>query len=99
MIKRDVKCSRLREKDDVIKEMAEDYINFVQEFTNSKRNFSRKFYIIIKGDDNMEDKIAKIKEGLGSCGNFVQECNTEKLIIIMKNCFNKRLRGLERVMI
>ena len=93
------KVRKLMQNEDCLNKMADDYICFVQDIISSRKNVSRKFYIVIKGDNNLEENILKIKEGLNSCGNFVQECTTEKLIILMKNCFNRRLRGLERKMI
>ena len=94
-----LRVKRLREEEDCLKEMAEDYIRFVQEVTSSKRNVSRKFYLVIKGDNHIEENVSKVREGLAACGNFVQECTTDKIIFIMKNCFNRRLRGLERIKI
>lgn len=80
-----------------LNEMAEDYINFIENITYNKRNISKKFYIVIKGSNNIEEHIFKIKEGLNACGNSVEECMDDVIISIMKNCFNKRLRGLERI--
>ena len=91
------KIKRLRnECDDPINEMSDDYINFIQEITSSRQNVSKKFYIVIKGDNSITENVSKIREFLGSCENLVSECTTEEIINIMKNCFSKRLRGLER---
>ena len=84
-------------KSEKLKIMADEYMSFIQDITCSRQNVSRKFYIIIKGMDNIEENILKIKEGLGACGNITHECTTEDIILIMKNCLNKRLRGLERI--
>ncbi len=90
------KVKRLSEEEDILQDMAKDYINFVQEITSSRKNVSRRFYIIMLQNENTEENICKIKEGLGTCGNFVEECSEEEIILMLKNCFNKRLRMLER---
>ncbi len=91
------KVKRLRNEDDnILKEMADDYIDFTLQIINSKRNVSKKFYIVIKGSENIEENISKVRDGLKACGNIVNECTSEEIIIIMKNCFNRRIRGLER---
>lgn len=48
-----------------IKSMILDYMEFVQNIADSRKNVSRKFYVVIKGNDNIEEKITKIREGLG----------------------------------
>lgn len=58
------KIKKLRSEDDLLKDMSDDYINFVQEISSSKRNVSKKFYIVIKGSNNLEENINKIREGM-----------------------------------
>ena len=55
---------KFAQEDEKLSEMVEDYINFANEVVTSKKNVSRKFYIVIKGNNNMAENISKIKECL-----------------------------------
>lgn len=79
-----------------LKEMSDDYIDFVQDIVGTKQNVLKKFYIVIKGNNNVDENISKIQDALMPCGNVASVCNTEEIVNIMKNCFSRRLRGLER---
>lgn len=58
------KMKKFAQEDEKLSEMVEDYINFANEVVTSKKNVSRKFYIVIKGNNNMAENISKIKECL-----------------------------------
>lgn len=47
-----------------IENMILDYMGFVQSIADSNKNVSRRFYIVIKGDNNSKEKVTKIKDGL-----------------------------------
>ena len=71
-------------------EMAKDYINFINEISEVRGSISRKFYIVIQtNEQNMENKISKIKEGLEGCGNLVRVCDDEEIVSVLKACFKK----------
>ncbi|MBQ9279765.1 MAG: hypothetical protein IJ215_01785 [Clostridia bacterium] len=73
-------------------DMAKDYISFVNEISEVRGSISRKFYIAMKTNENdRENKISKIKEGLESCGNMIKICNNDEIVEIFKVCFKKFL--------
>ena len=47
-----------------IENMILDYMGFVQSIADSNKNVSRRFYIVIKGDNNLKEKVTKVKDGL-----------------------------------
>ena len=80
--------------DALLKECAEDYINFINKTTTQKSGISRNFYIAIRGDGNIEDKFQKIKEGLTACENNVYKCENNELKMLVCEYVNKRLVNL-----
>lgn len=58
------KVKKLMQDDEMLSEMSEDYINFANEVLASKKNVSRKFYIVIKGSNSLNENISRIKENL-----------------------------------
>ena len=54
-------------------------------------SISRKFFIVIKTkeNENCENKILKITEGLKNCGNITKRCNRQEIIEIFQSCFKK----------
>lgn len=68
-------------------DMANDYINFIQSLSSTYNSMSRKFFIILKTDDN-ETNLNKIKVGLMNCGNTIRVCKKVEIEKILRNCFN-----------
>lgn len=66
------KIKRLAQDDEKLTDMVEDYIDFANEVITSKKNVSRKFYIVIKGDNNINENIFKIRE----CLQSIRKCST-----------------------
>ncbi len=58
------KVKKLMQDNEMLSEMADDYINFANEVIASKKNVSRKFYIAIKGSNSLNENISRIKENL-----------------------------------
>lgn len=80
--------------DVLLKECAEDYINFINGIAAQKSGISRDFYIAVRGDGNVDDKFQKIKEGLTACENNVYMCCNDELKRLICGCINKRLVNL-----
>ena len=72
-----------------LQEMAEDYIRLIEEISNSKSSFTRKFYIVIEEkEENFKENI--ILNGLKMCGNIVTKCENEEILKIINCCFKKQ---------
>ena len=86
-IKEIEKCVLYEEE---ISNMAKDYIKFIRGLLTSRRSMSRKFFVILKITENdLNNKISKIKGGLMTCGNLVRVCKKEEIDEVLKNCFKK----------
>lgn len=86
--KEEIKKCILYEKE--ISDMAEDYIHLINEISEVRGSVSRKFFLIIKvTEEDKENKINKVREGLEGCGNVIELCTTQELIQILKVCFKK----------
>lgn len=73
-----------------IADMAKDYIQLINDMSEVRGSISRKFYVVIKTNDNdRENKIEKIREGLESCGNIIRVCNNKEIVEIFKSCFKE----------
>lgn len=89
------------EKEEKIKKISNNYINYIKEINYNKKSTARRFYIIIKinnkrDEENikqeLEEKFLKIKENLERCGNRVEEIQTrEETREILFSFYNKRL--------
>ena len=86
-----------KEKNKIIKNYSEKYIEFIQEKNNKNKSASKNIYLIIKNNsENLEENIVqdlnekyfKIKECLNRCGNIVLECNKEETKNILFSFFN-----------
>lgn len=66
-------------------EMAEDYMRFLENFSNNRKSIARRFFIVIENND--ESKIQKISQGLKVCGNNVNVCTKEECEEILKECY------------
>ena len=86
-----------------IKEIANNYINYIQELNKNKKSSNKLFYIIIKNKlinekieeniiEDLNDKYFIIKESLARCGNIVKDINEkEKVERLILSFLNKRL--------
>lgn len=81
-----------KEKNEYLKNIAEDYITYIQNLNSSKKSSSKEFYMIIENQKNnkkefieteeiikneLKEKFFKIKECLARCGNSVQEISNK----------------------
>lgn len=74
-----------------IKNISENYIQYIKELNKGKKSSNKNFYIIIKNPkeiqkienviiDELNDKYYKIKECLSRCGNVVKDINQKEEI-------------------
>ena len=78
-----------------LQELARDYIQFIHEISEVRGSISRRFFIVAKTNEkNRKGVISKVKEGLTSCGNMVEVCETEELIKIFQICFKKFVNNI-----
>ena len=77
-----------------LKEMSEDYIQLVKRVITEKGTITKEFYLVIPALQNIENEILKISEYLGQCGNMVEVCKREEIIVLLKNFLNKRYRNV-----
>ena len=89
-----------------LKEISNNYINYILELNKNKKSSNKKFYIIIKNkilNKKIEEKIIEdlnekyfiIKENLARCGNIVKDINEkENIEKIYLSFLNKRLFNL-----
>ena len=89
-----------------LKNLAENYINYISQLNINKKSSSKKFYIIIKNNyinkkeknknyeiikSELTEKYLKIKECLSRCGNLVIEINEkEKILKIFYSFLNTK---------
>ena len=97
-----IKENLKQENKKYLKEIAENYFEFIQNFNSIKNSSSKNFYIIISEEEknqnennifqNLNEKYFKIKECLFRCGNIVQDINSKKEIKELFNLFlNSRI--------
>ena len=89
------------EKEEKIKKISNNYINYIKEINYNRKSTARRFFIIIKinnkkSEENikqeLEENFLKIKENLERCGNRVEEIETkEETREILFSFYNKRL--------
>lgn len=68
-----------------ISEMVEDYMQFVERFSKDRKSIARRFFVVIENND--ENKIQKISQGLKACGNDVKVCTKEECEEVLKECY------------
>lgn len=94
---------QIEKENDNIKEIANNYINYIQNINHEKKSSCKNFYILIKNplenkkenNDNLEkiiinnlnDKYFKIKECLSRCGNLITDCNDKEEIKLILTSF------------
>lgn len=95
-----------KEKNEYLKNIAEDYITYIQNLNSSKKSSTKEFYMIIENQKNnkkefieteeiikneLKEKFFKIKECLARCGNSVQEIsNKNDAIEVLFSFLNTR---------
>lgn len=74
-----------------LKEMLEDYINFLNEISWNKEIFFRSFYILVETTNLDErDIIFKISESLNACDNEVKVCSFSEIVKVFRNYLSKK---------
>ena len=89
-----IKKNILKKENKFLKELSENYIQYISNLNNNKKSSSKKFYIIIKNypinkkEKNLEiiiqelnEKYLKIKECLSRCGNKVNVIDEKQEIL------------------
>ena len=95
-----------KEKNKYLKNIAEEYITYIQNLNSSKKSSTKEFYMIIENQKNnkkefieteeiikneLKENFFKIKECLARCGNSVQEIsNKYEVIKILFSFLNTR---------
>lgn len=95
-----------KEKNEYLKNIAEDYITYIQNLNSSKKSSTKEFYMIIENQKNnkkefieteeiikneLKEKFFKIKECIARCGNSVQEIsNKDDAIEVLFSFLNTR---------
>ena len=96
-----INSQKNKEKEN-IKEISNNYINYIKELNVNRKSSNKNFYIILKNEkiENIEENIIeelnekyfKIKECLARCGNIVKDINEkEKIRNILISFINRRL--------
>ena len=99
-----IKKNILKKENKFLKELSENYIQYISNLNNNKKSSSKKFYIIIKNqpinkkEKNIEiikqelnEKYLKIKECLSRCGNKVNNIDEkEEILKIFFSFFNTK---------
>lgn len=95
-----------KKENNYLKNIAQEYIDYIQKINLSKKSSTKEFFIIIDNEKNIEknfiqteeivknelrEKFFKIKECLARCGNSVSEISSQKdSIQILYSFFNTR---------
>lgn len=100
-----VNIQKDKEKEN-IREIADEYINYINELNQNKKSSNKNFFIIIKKSfenskieeleeniiEELNEKYFKIKECLARCGNVVKDINEEeKIKELILSFINRRL--------
>ena len=72
-----------------LKNMMNSYKNLVMDIVSQKTSITRRFFIVIKSDKNIDENIEKITKGLNACGNEVILCDKKTIKEILKVYFFK----------
>lgn len=73
-----------------LKNIMQSYVGLIRDIIGDNRSITRRFFIVIRANKNIEECIDKVKNGLSACGNEVIECDIEILEDILKSYFCKR---------
>lgn len=95
-----------KKENNYLKNISDNYINYIQKINSENKASSKDFYIIISNiqnnkkelenineiiENDLKEKYFKIKECLSRCGNEVSEINnSEELIHLFYSFFNTR---------
>ena len=91
-------------KINLLQKISDNYINYIKKLNQNKKSSNKRFYLIIKNNENnqiekteemiieeLNDNFYKIKECLSRCGNIVLECNKEETKNILFSFFNLKI--------
>lgn len=81
--------------DEKLNMMTENYTNFVENIIGDKKNFTKRFFIILNVDKNIEDNISIIIDGLNLCGNEVTICEDEDIRNVL-NVYYRKINSIEK---
>lgn len=90
-----IKKQIIKENNKKLKNISNQYINYIQELNKKKKSSNKNFYILIKSSqkeniennnesiilEQLNETYFKIKEGLARCGNIVYEINEKEEVI------------------
>jgi len=87
-----IKNNLKNKKEEFLKEISEEYINYINKINSNKKSSSKNFYIVISSEENsknsediiieeLNEKFFKIKECLSRCGNLVTGYSTKNELI------------------
>lgn len=95
-----------KEENSYLKNLSQDYINYIKKFNLKKKSSTKNYYIIISNgksknieslnskeiiESELKEKYFKIKECLSRCGNSVIEISEkEEIIKILNSFYNTR---------
>ena len=98
-----------KKENNFLKEISENYINYIKNLNKSKKSSSKEFYLIISNEKEeakkslktkemikteLKEKYFKIKENLARCGNSTFEITEKKDILKLYNTFfNTRINN------
>ncbi len=80
-----------------LKEISDQYINYLKKLNEIDETNNKEFYLIISEEnnknENIEEKVKIIKEELENCGNYIEEINDkEKIKELLLYFINKKER-------
>lgn len=79
-------------KDFDLREMINDYIQFLKEISARKEIITKSFYILIETtNSNEDDIISKISESLKICDNEVKRCDSVEVVKVIRNYLNRKI--------
>ncbi len=101
-----IKNDNKKEENKKIKNIFQNYNNYIKKLNNERKSSAKNFYIVIKkekGEDEekifeeLNEKAIKIKENLNRCGNEVINIkNKNEIIEIFLSFLNKKSEKVER---
>ena len=72
-----------------------NYKNLILDIVGKRTSITRKFFIVIKSDKNINESVEKIIAGLSYCGNEVNLCDENKIKELLNVYFFKNNIGEE----
>lgn len=75
-----------------LKEMIEDYIEFLKATLKNKEIVSRSFYVLVDITCENEDEVfLKISESFKSCDNEAKKCDFNETVKVFRNYLNRKI--------